>query len=1146
MTLPNTPENAPVDPPTKDKPAPKPRKRRRWIWITLGSVLLLLVIVIALLPTFLASGAGRSMLLPSISKAVAPKGKLEISSWSFGWFTPVKVEGIRITDADGRQLVQANVQTGLTLLGAITGNLDLGQDAKVTADVNDTIDANGKSRLADTLGVYDWPPSTEPAKLPAGLKGKVRIEATSTIELPNSPVKTVRVEPGTAFDIDLNNTEAGIGIDGKAFVAPIGQKATTFTVKGTADVIEKRAIAIDLTKNVIQLTAGYDRIDGPLLTAVAAMAGKPETTVEGTTTGTITFDLKPGSPGTVVGKLDINGLSINAPASTTKLATGTLNLNATVPAGGAPRVVTTGDLKGLTLTRDGKVELDNETVTLNSDVTIDTTQPGITKLTIAALQAAAPSGLIDIKKVGDAPAVVVIRGSAVGGDAQFRASGNLAKLAAIAGLPLQRGVFDSTLVVRTVTEKNLYYLTLKGSASKLDAAPALKNEAVSFGIDSYVPTDLSRSDIWGEISSAFATIKLSDVGINLAPGKAPLEMLERATLEGTVASMPKLCSLLHAMAPAQKDVAPLEFVTGSATFNGTVKRDDAAKATSIALTFNGESFAIARGKSGVNWAQPVTANVVAQLRNDGPKLSQVEVSKLDANLPNTLTVSMPTPVKLTNLAGGKPDAQGEIALDGQLGPLGLLLQTLQGSETNPIGLIGKLSAKQSVGTTGGGNVITLSGSADLSKLKSIDPNAQPIPESLQTLAVSNELVLDLGANKATIKRLDVTAPNDPETLAISMTGTVNDLGKQNALDGVSLKLKHDFANIATLLKSMKPEQFADLQMEGKGESTFVVNGSYPSVDAAGKPLDPKQAIRQLKGGGTLVIQRVFFKGADLTNVNVPLTLADGAITIAYPDKTGRDRFPQPIAINGGKLYHGGIYVDLKTPSPTLSIAKDQVLVENMQLTDLLAAQLGKYVSVLFSNTEKASGIVNIKSIRFDQVPFDVTTAKGEQVGKLEIRIDDLYLNGQVPKLLSSALDLGTDGMRGKISGSVVEFRDGASFSDVTFVIVRQERVTDDKGKPRDVVHELPLRFAGQIDLKQMSLLNTQLEFPTQLIKSREVQKVLGATAVIPIRGALASPQIDFAGFIQENLRKGLLNPNTLQGLFGGDKDKDKKKDQPKK
>jgi flagellar basal body-associated protein FliL len=1131
----STDPNAPQTP-----PAPK-KKRRRWIWITLASLLILLLLVVALAPTVLASGVGRSMLLPTISKAVAPKGKLEISNWSFGWFSPVKVEGIRITDADGRQLVQANVQTGLTLLGAITGNLDLGPDAKIVADVNDTIDANGKSRLADTLGVYDWPPTTEPARLPAGLKGKVRIEATSTIELPNSPVKTVRVEPGTAFDIDLSNIEAGIGIDGKALVAPQGQQPTTFTVKGTADVIENRAVAIDLTKNVIQLTAGYDRIDGPLLTAIAAMAGQPTTTIDGNTTGTITFDLKPGSPGSVVGKLELTGIDVKAPTGQKLIRKGTLLLNVTVPTGAAPRLVVAGQLEGVSVLRDGKADLDNETVTLNSDVTIDTTQPGITKLTITSLQAAAPSGLIDIKKVGDAPAVVMIRGSAIGGDAQFRASGNLAKLGAIAGLPLQRGVFDSTLVIRTVTEKNLYYLTLKGSASKLDAAPALKNESVSFGIDSYVPTDLSRSDIWGEISSAFATIKLTDVGINLAPGKAPLEMLERATLDGTVASMPKLCSLLHAMAPAQKDVAPLEFVTGSATFNGNVKRDDASKTTNVAFTFNGDSFAIARGKTGVNWAQPVTANVVAQLRNDGPKLSQVEVSKLDANLPNTLTVSMPTPVKLTNLVGGKPDVQGEIALDGQLGPLGLLLQTLQGSETNPIGLIGKLNAKQSIGTTGGGNVITLSGNLDLSRLRPIDPNAQPIPESLQTLAIKNDVVIDLATGRADVRQVQIAAPNEPEALAVTLSGAIGKLGTENVLDAVAVRVQYDLAKLSPLIQPLLREKAENFAAEGKGDETFKLEGSYPLVDSAGKPLPRSTSIRSLSGGGVLRAKRVYYKGADLTAVELPITLKDGIASITYPGKTGRDRFPPATQVNGGQLYLAGMFVDLKTPVPTLSVARDQVIIENMQLNAVLANQLGRYVSVLFTEANKASGIVNVKSIRVDALPLDVASARDQQVGRIEISVDGLYLDGQVPKLLAQALDLGSDGIRGTISGSIVEFSNGLSNSDLSFVIRRTERVRDDKGKEREVAIDLPLRFAGKIDLKQMTLVDTRLEFPTQLIKSREVQKVLGATAVIPIRGALASPQIDWAGFLQENLRKGLLNPGALQGLFGGDKkDGDKK------
>ncbi|MFT3785712.1 MAG: hypothetical protein QM770_06035 [Tepidisphaeraceae bacterium] len=180
-TLPPTPDS------TKSE-TPAPKKRRRWLWITLAAIPVGLFVIAAAAPTVLSTSAGKSMLLPTVAKALAPKGHVEIESWSFGWFSPVRIDGLRITDASGRQMVQGNLQTGLTLWNAVRGNLDLGHTTG-TLDVNDSIDPSGKSKLADTLGVYDWPPAKEPAKLP-NLAGTADLNLTATVDVPPDP--TVR------------------------------------------------------------------------------------------------------------------------------------------------------------------------------------------------------------------------------------------------------------------------------------------------------------------------------------------------------------------------------------------------------------------------------------------------------------------------------------------------------------------------------------------------------------------------------------------------------------------------------------------------------------------------------------------------------------------------------------------------------------------------------------------------------------------------------------------------------------------------------------------------------------------------------------------------------------------------------------------
>ncbi|MFT3785710.1 MAG: hypothetical protein QM770_06025 [Tepidisphaeraceae bacterium] len=605
------------------------------------------------------------------------------------------------------------------------------------------------------------------------------------------------------------------------------------------------------------------------------------------------------------------------------------------------------------------------------------------------------------------------------------------------------------------------------------------------------------------------------------------------------------------------------FTSGSASFNGGVTRDDAKQVTTVTLNVpQTQNLQFGRGNKQFALNKPVTAKFMADISTDLSKpsvkeqLREVIVKALTVDVPNVVVVGMPTPIKLTGLAGGKPDASGQVTVNAQLGALGILVQTLTGG-SNPIGVAGELNATQTVGTTSG-NVVSLAGNADATNLKPIAPDAKPLPDTLRKLSIANEVVLDLGNGVATAKKLELSFPDEPQTLRLSFAGKVSELMKQNTLDGVSLRVQYDLARLVALSRAALPketvESMGDLAAEGKGDETWKLEGSYPMIDAAGTPMAFQQSVRSLRGSGRLQIDRLLYKGAEITKLDAPFTLSDGQVVLAYADKTGKDRFPPAANINGGKLYHGGMVIDLKTTSPTLSIAKDQPLVQDMQLTDVLAAQLGKYVSVLFSNTEKASGVVSITSKQFDSVPLNIASARGTQIGQLTIDVKDLYLDGYMPKLLSSTLDLGTQGLRGKIGGSSVRFANGTTQSDVTVTIIRRERVQDKKGKWQDVEQELPLRFAGTIDLQSMMLSNTNLEFATALIKSPEIQKVLGEKAALPIKGALSKPQIDFAGFVQDALKRGLLNGalggdngdkqvgDLIGGLLGGKK----KQDEPKK
>src|SRR3954454_22653288 len=126
---PAAPAPTPSDPdtlsqqPPQAKPAPK-RRRRRWPYVILG-LLLLLVLLVLFAPTIASSGPVRSLVMSKVNANL--NGRVDVASYSAGWTSGIKVEGVRVFDAQNAQILQLkSLTTKLTLLDAVRGRLHLG------------------------------------------------------------------------------------------------------------------------------------------------------------------------------------------------------------------------------------------------------------------------------------------------------------------------------------------------------------------------------------------------------------------------------------------------------------------------------------------------------------------------------------------------------------------------------------------------------------------------------------------------------------------------------------------------------------------------------------------------------------------------------------------------------------------------------------------------------------------------------------------------------------------------------------------------------------------------------------------------------------------------------------------------------------
>jgi hypothetical protein len=189
---------------TPSAPQP-PRKKRRWLrrllW-TCAVLFVLLVLLVLLAPTLICTGPGRSLALSFANDAI--QGRVEVADLSLGWFSGTSVKGIKLSDPQGRSVVEvAGIDApSITLLGLVRGNLDLG---KITiAHVNATLiqNADGSTNLQQAIAMRH-PSPAQPAA-PAAAPAKPMDLSALKLALALQDIKASYTQPQQApIDVSL-------------------------------------------------------------------------------------------------------------------------------------------------------------------------------------------------------------------------------------------------------------------------------------------------------------------------------------------------------------------------------------------------------------------------------------------------------------------------------------------------------------------------------------------------------------------------------------------------------------------------------------------------------------------------------------------------------------------------------------------------------------------------------------------------------------------------------------------------------------------------------------------------------------------------------------------------------------------------------
>ncbi|MFO0837369.1 MAG: hypothetical protein U1D55_02490 [Phycisphaerae bacterium] len=1167
--IPSTPLPAP--PP----PSPVRRKRRwlRWLGAIVGVPVLLIAVLVAALPWIVSQPAVSRRLIATANDMI--RGELAADRVSVSWTGPVSIEGLRVRDAQHRDVFSVErVQSVGGLWRILTQGGAFGEVRISKPHVALLFDEANRLSLVDALeprtpNSPDAVSETQSQESPPHVVGKIVIdEGTLSVERPGQPAYAIS-DVGVDLDIRTLNEIAGTlhaqTPDGGTVLADV--RVNGFTASGKLDpsrangkieLHTDRPVQIGPLADVLLHDCG---LSGSLdLSMNAALSpGLSETTLQANLAG---FQRRDASGNTVALDLSAKGEvivkdDVVAGRVTLSGTPGTANADWSYPLNAS--------LPDLTAERILSAVLGGQSIAL-PDFSLNVQS----ELDLVAFEHAAP-GLLPLRK--DQSLVsgkLEIKSLAIRGGATSSVAGTIAlrELAArqgerpIAISPISLDI-DAKLAVGggglqlARAELNSSFAQIRASGSAADLRAQFQSDLSALRRELGQILDLEKLDLSGEVAGTLTLARADDDRIN-----TKLELNARNAhyaSDGRSVDLPQArLAQSGAVRMSGQSVTRIESADFSADLNGAIvaRGNCAFDLGSDALQVDADvtridlaaldAYARPLGVSGLSgYAGELSGRVSLQRAGtSAPFTSSGQLAGQQLSKAGKAIFSAPaalnwrevafTPASgalaaksidlkssaadiavselRANTSGGSVDA-GHI--DGAA-ELREMFKTLGAALDlkEPPKLAGRATLKADVSQSGA--VSKLIGQGGVTNLE-IGAGEQVVREQQVDLALD-------AAFDATAKRLTLGSNKlRSKLLTAELRGTVDAIDRE-AVAALSGRYDASWKELTTLLREFSPTSADLLILNGASSSEFSLNGPLNRPDA-------KPELRAASAKAGLGWDSAKLVGVDVGSAAINLSLADGQIVIA----------PTAIAAAQGKVNLAGA-IDFRGEAPVVRMPGQTRVLQDVRLTTELSRQLLARINPIFDHVTSIEG-----SARLDvtDLAFPLgEAARRQSAGGGHLELIDMKV--QPTGLLVELLRLGgvvTD--RGMLT-----------------VVVKGLDFAVDKGRVnyRDFTLIFPtdfdLKFYGSVGLDDTLDLVVSVPVRPELLEALKVRgpvveyaRYLAGTRVdLPLVGTRQQPRLDFAKVdirplveraMQEAAKQsgGKAADDALKKLLGGEKKK---------
>jgi len=977
------------------------RSRSRVLWRVAGlcaAALVVLLALVALLPTLLSTASGRGWVLSRVNKRL--NGKLAIGGWSLGWFSPIRVREMRLSDSAGQPVVEVKgISVPRGLAAFLGSSYDLGEVGLDSPRVYIVLNRDGTTnleRIVQAPSPSVRPPVSEKPARPLGF------EIRGHVALKDGEV-TITPEGQKPFIVrDLNIAAVVEGLDRPIRIqqtARLGENRAPMDV--TAAVLAVKDGRLSPRDVHVEATLNLDGLDLDSLSGLLAFYGVPLRLG-----GIITTNQEARIEGIdsirARGHMSITGLQTTGPA-----------------------------LEGDTIRVDSlrwshDLVRDRDTITIN-DLRLDSTLARLQargNVTIPG-QVAVPGGSLEAEGevalaavAAQLPHLLKLRQDVAisSGKAVFRSSlrgeGNTQRIDAdlriedLSGVRGERRFSIEAPIVLAVKgaldggQPSVEELRLTSSFCNLSGSGSLEKFRLDLAADLAAATsELSKFvDIGDRRAAGSARLTLA-VGARESARDIAAEMkLSRLSVEGFSAraiSLPELTLALNAVAPGVGATMPDRFENVALAFDAPFAKGNCGADRIV------PGAGIPQVSGGRLDVQADLGDLMAFLRQLAPVPQGLDVSGRAALTADAAVSEGVVSVGRFHVAlssfdlgmNGKHFRDPKLELSGSA-VIGLESRSIRASDVALVFGPGTIAVARAEvpdwSRAPQGISVETSGTLDAARLLDVARDFVSLPQGSSvggkvdfSLAVGFRNQRQDIESRVTLTDVKFVHPSVPpvaeDRVVLEAAGRLDPTGETLELDRVSLASRPLNLAAAASLVGWSGER--RLRANGTHEidlelvSPYVESLTGQKIAMAGRAKEPfsvdmrldqtdwRSVLREMQAESSLHPSRVSYRGVVLENAELPFAVERGFASAHLKGQALRGRVDLPLTL------------DVRDGPGLVTVPGEVTILDGLTLTDDLARELIALVSPVFNRAVVIGGVVGYESRRF-RLPLGPDWEKG--------------------------------------------------------------------------------------------------------------------------------------------------------------------------